>query len=293
MTGAGPARPAPGAGGPEVGRRQLAMDLRRLRASSGRTIDDVARHLECSAAKVSRMETGAVRVGLSDLHRVLGLYGVPAVERDALLALARQSRARGWWQDFADVVPPGSATFHGLEDGAATIGQHCASLVPGLLQTPPYARALVGSVPGVPAEVRERRVALRLRRQELLDRPAPPTLSIVLDEAVLHRAIGGRDVLAGQLEHLLAVSRRPSVRLQVLTFAAGAHPAAGVSFTVFGFADAVEAPVVFREQLDANSFLDAPDAVAGYTDALDQAARVAADPDGSRALLEQRLTQLT
>jgi transcriptional regulator with XRE-family HTH domain len=279
-------------GSPEVGRRQLALDLRRLRASSGRTIDEVARHLECSPAKVSRMETGVVRVGISDLRAVLGLYGVEGDERDSLLALARQSRTRGWWQDFADVVPPGSATFFGLEDGAATIGQHCASLVPGLLQTADYARALIGSVSGTPAAVCERRVALRLRRQQLLARPGPPELSVVLDEAVLHRAIGGPEVLAGQLAHLLAVAQRPHVRLQVLPFAAGAHPAAGVSFTVFGFADPREAPVVFREQLDANSFLDGADAVSVYTDALDHAGRLAADPERSCALLADRLAQV-
>lgn len=280
----------PELGSPEVGRRQLATDLRRLRASSGRTLDDVARHLECSAAKVSRMETGAVRVGLSDLRAVLGLYGVADAERDALLALARQSRARGWWQDFADVVPPRSATFYGLEDGAATIGQHSASLVPGLLQTPGYARALVDSVPGVPVAVRERRVALRLRRQLLLERAAPPALHIVLDEAVLRREIGGPAVLAGQVAHLLVLAERPHVRLQVLPFTAGAHPAAGVSFTVFGLDG--ETPVVFREQLDANGFLDAPDAVARYVDALAEADRVAADPDRARALLRERLAEL-
>ena len=280
------------AGSPEVGRRQLAMDLRRLRASSGRTIDDVARHLECSAAKVSRMETGVVRVGLQDLRAVLELYGVVGAERDALFALARQSRTRGWWHDFADVVPAGSETFYGLEDGAATIGQHSTSLVPGLLQTADYARALVGSVPGVPTAVRQRRVDLRLRRQQLLERPRPPALRMVLDEAVLRREIGGSAVMAAQLGHLLAVARRPTVQLQVLPFAAGAHPAAGVSFTVFGFAEPEETPVVFREQLDANSFLDRPEQVAVYADALADACRAAADPARSQELLAARLEEL-
>lgn len=277
-------------GSPEVGRRQLAMDLRRLRAATGRTIDDVARHLEGSAAKVSRMETGAVRVGVTDLRAVLDLYGVAGAERDALVALARRSRLRGWWHEFADAVPAGSETFFGLEDGAVTIGQHSTSLVPGLLQTAEYARALVSSVPGVPGAVAQRRVELRLRRQQLLDRAEPPELTVVLDEAVLHRAIGGRAVLAAQVAHLLEASRRPHVRLHVLPFAAGAHTAAGVSFTVFGFAD--EAPVAFREQLDANSFLDAPDAVAGYTAALAEACRVAADPERTRELLAARRAEL-
>jgi len=279
-------------GSPEVGRRQLAMDLRRLRASTGRTIDDVALHLECSSAKVSRMETGAVRVGLQDLRAVLELYGVEGAERDALFALARQSRVRGWWHDFADVVPPGSEVFYGLEDGAATIGQHSTSLVPGLLQTADYARALIGSVAGAPDAVVQRRVELRMRRQQLLARPHPPALTVVLDEAVLRREIGGATVMVEQLEHLLALARRPAVRLQVLPFAAGVHQAVGVSFTVFGFADPHETPVAFREQLDANSFLDRPDQVAVYRDALDGAGRVAADPERSQELLASRLAEL-
>ncbi len=283
----------PEVGSPELGRRQLAHDLRRLRAGSGRTIDDVARHLECSAAKVSRMETGAVRVGLADLRAVLELYGVAGAERDTLFALARQSRLRGWWHEFADVVPPGSETFYGLEHAAATIGQHSTSLVPGLLQTADYARALVGSVPGVSESVRERRVELRLRRQQLLARARPPELTVLLDEAVLRREIGGPAVMADQLAQLQAVARRPHVRLQVVPFAAGAHPAAGVSFTVFGFPDAGETPVVFREQLDANSFLDRPDDVAGYATALERAARVAADPERSQELLAARRAELS
>ena len=276
----------------EVGRRLLAMDLRRLRASTGRTIDDVARHLECSAAKVSRMETGAVKVALTDLRAVLELYGVVGAERDALVALARRSRTRAWWHDFADVVPPGSEIFYGLEDVAATIGQHSTSLVPGLLQTADYARALIGTVPEVPDAVGDRRVELRLRRQQLLERPGPPDLHVVLDEAVLRREVGGAEVMTGQLEHLLVLAGQPHVQLQVLPFAAGAHRAVGVSFTVFGFAGPDEAPVAFREQLDANSFLDAPEQVAVYSDALAESSRVAAGPERSRELLSERVAEL-
>jgi transcriptional regulator with XRE-family HTH domain len=287
-----PEATGPQVGSPVVGRRQLALDLRRLRAAAGRTIDDVARHLECSAAKVSRMETGAVRVGMSDLRAVLELYGVIGAEREALVALARQSRRRGWWHEFTDVVPPGSETFYGLEDGAATIGQHSTSLVPGLLQTADYAAALVGSVPGVSAAVCRRRVELRMRRQQLLARPQPPAVTMVLDEAVLRREVGGPAVMAAQIAHLRDTAGRPHVRLQVLPFSAGAYSAAGVSFTVFGFAEPDETSVVFREQLDANSFLDRPDQVSFYTDALAEASRVAADPQASSTLLTARLAEL-
>ena len=277
---------------PEVGRRLLAMDLRRLRASAGHTIDDVARHLECSAAKVSRMETGAVRVSLTDLRAVLDLYDLDAGQRDALLDLARRSRSRGWWQAYADVVPPGSDVFYGLEDGAVAIAQHSTSLVPGLLQTEAYARALVASVPGVADALVDRRVELRMRRQELLTRPRPPRLHVVLDEAVLRRCIGGPAVLGGQLEHLLAVADRPGVTIQVLPFAVGVHPAAGVSFTVFDLADTGAGRVVFVEQLGTNGLTDRPDQVALHTAALAEAARVAADVERSHDLVAAALREL-
>jgi transcriptional regulator with XRE-family HTH domain len=253
---------------PMVRRRQLALDLRRYRLASGQTLEDVARHLECSSAKVSRMETGVVRVGVQDLKAILSLYQVDTPTRERMLAMVRQSRDRGWWQEFADVVPPRSATFYGLEDGASTIEQHCPSLVPGLLQTEDYARALIGSVPDAPQMIVERRVELRMRRQLLLQRPRPPRLYVVLDEAVLHRHVGGTAVLADQLRHLQEVSQHPAVTLQVVEFAADTHPAIGVSFIVFTFADRGDNPVVFREQLDSNSFLEEPEQVGIYAAAL-------------------------
>jgi len=279
-------------GSPVVGRRRLALDLRRRRIAAGATIDDVARHLECSPAKVSRMETGAVGVRLQDMRAMADFYALPARERDELFGLVRQARAKGWWHDYADVVPPDSATFYGLEDGCTTIGQHVVSLVPGLLQTPRYARALLGTAPGAPERVVARRVELRLRRQEILDRPQAPLVSIVLDEAVLCRPIGGPDVMAEQLDHILAMAARPAVTVRVLPFAAGAHPAAGVGFTVFGFGDPELPPVVYGEQLSRNAYVDDAGEVAVYTDALAAAERVAADPDRSHDLISSRVARL-
>lgn len=281
-----------GENSPLVRRRQLAQDLRRHRLAAGRTIEDVARHLECSSAKVSRIENGVVKVGIQDLKAILRLYRVDAATRAEMLGLVREARNRGWWHEFADVVPPRSATFYGLEDGASSDEQHCTSLVPGLLQTPAYARALMRSAPGVTAAVVERRLELRLRRQQLLDRAQPPRLHVVLDEAVLHRRVGGRAVLAEQLAHLLACSERPSVTVQVAEFGAPTHPAIGVSFTVFGFADRPDNPVVFREQLDANSFLDQPDQVAVYTAALTAARAAASTPERSHELIAAQLARL-
>lgn len=276
---------------PIVGRRLLAADLRRHRLESGRTIEEVAAHLECSPAKVSRMETGIVKVGPQDLRAVLELYGVGGAARDALFSLVRQARVRGWWEAYADVVPPSSVRFFGLEDGAELIAQHVTSLVPGLLQTEGYIRALVGSVAGIDPAIVDRRVELRLRRSALLDRPEPPELDVLLDEAVLRRVIGGREVFAGQLRHLLAVADRPSVSLRVIEFDSPVHPAVGITFTMFRFAGDPTG-VVFREQLDANAFLDEPDAVAGYQASLTTAAAVAAGPDRTRELLAARLAEV-
>jgi transcriptional regulator with XRE-family HTH domain len=277
---------------PLVSRRQLAQDLRRHRLAAGRTIEDVARHLECSAAKVSRMETGVVKVGVQDLKAMLTLYGVVGAEREEMLAHLREARTRGWWHEFSDVVPPRSATFYGLEDGASSISQHSTSLIPGLLQTEAYARALIASASSTPSEVVKRRIELRLRRQDLLQRAEPPQLDVILDEAVLHRRVGGPEVLAGQLRHLLACAERPAVTVRVVEFDAPAHPADGVTFTVFGFADAAAEPVVFREQLDSNGFIDDPAGVAVYTAALAAAAGGAADQERSHELIASCLRRL-
>lgn len=275
---------------PLVRRRQLALDLRRYRLDSGRTIEDVARHLECSAAKVSRMETGVVKVGVQDLKAILALYDVDGATRDEMLSHLREARTRGWWHEFGDVVPPRSATLYGMEDGATSISHHCTSLIPGLLQTEAYARAVITSAPDVPAEVSERRIELRLRRQQVLERAEPPQLHVLLDEAVLHRHIGGPDVQAGQLRHLLACAQRPGVTLRIVEFRAPVHPADGVSFSLFRFADPAAGPVVFTEQLDSNGFLDEPAAVAIYEAALSAATDAAADPERSRELIASALS---
>ncbi|HST63819.1 MAG TPA: Scr1 family TA system antitoxin-like transcriptional regulator, partial [Mycobacteriales bacterium] len=161
--------PAPDS--PAVGRRRLAQELRRLRSAAGLTITEVAGRLECSAGKISRIETGTVSAQATDVAAMLDLYGVAGSQRATLADLVRAARRRAWWQDYADVVPAGSSRFFGLEDGAARIEQHAGPLVPGLLQTPAYARAIVTAAAEVPPADVERRIALRLRRQELLTRP--------------------------------------------------------------------------------------------------------------------------
>jgi transcriptional regulator with XRE-family HTH domain len=274
-----------GTDSPAVGRRRLAQELRRLRLAAGLTIADVAAELECSIGKISRIETGAVGARIQDVRDMLALYGVTGARQVDLVDLVRLARQRAWWHDYTDVVPADSARFYGLEDGAAGMRQHGVALVPGLLQTPDYARAVISAPADVPTADVERRIELRLRRQRLLDRPQPPRLHVLLDEAALRRSIGGAAVMAGQLGRLIELAQRPHVRMQVLPFDAGGYSAVGVPFTVFGFPDPADRQVVFLEQLTRNTLLDEPAEVRHYTVAFDQAVELALDPAASAAFL--------
>jgi transcriptional regulator with XRE-family HTH domain len=277
----------PASDSPAVGRRRLAQELRRLRSAAGLTISDVAGRLECSAGKISRIETGTVSAQATDVQAMLDLYGVAAGQRATLADLVRLSRRRAWWQDYADVVPAGSSRFFGLEDGAARIDQHAGPLVPGLLQTPAYARAVIEAAGTVPAADIERRIALRLRRQELLTRSQPPRLHVLLDEAALHRAVGGPEVLEAQLDRLASLAGEEHVTLQVLPFGAGAYTAMGVAFTVFSFSDPADPHVVYLEQLTGNTLLDSGEEVGRYAAAFAESAARALDPADTADLLSR------
>jgi transcriptional regulator with XRE-family HTH domain len=273
---------------PAVGRRRLAAELRRLRSAAGLTISDVAARLECSAGKISRIETGVVGAQATDVHAMLDLYGISDPQRETLAELVRLARRRAWWQQYADVVPAESSRFFGLEDGAAVIEQHAGPLVPGLLQTAAYARALISIPAAAPPPDVERRIELRVRRQQLLDRPHPPRLHVLLDEAALRREVGGPEVLAGQLDHLAALGRRDHVTLQVVPFGAGGYAALGVMFTLFGFADPADTHVVYLEQLTGNTLLEAGADVSRYTAAFAESAARALDPARTLQLLRTR-----
>jgi transcriptional regulator with XRE-family HTH domain len=277
---------------PAVGRRKLAGELRRLRSVAGLTIQAVAERLECSAGKVSRIETGAVGVRVQDVRDMLALYRVPAGQRDELLDLVRLSRTREWWQDYLDVVPADSGTLFGLEAGAACIDHNAIGLVPGLLQTEPYARALMTSLSDVPHDVAERRLELRMRRQRLLSQPEPPQLRVLLDESVLHRLVGGAEVMAGQLGRLAEAATLDHVQIQVVPFAAGAYPAAGLAYSIFGFAGPSAPDIVYLEQLTRNTHLDDPSEVAFYRGVFADATARARTPADSIDILRELVCQL-
>jgi transcriptional regulator with XRE-family HTH domain len=271
-----------------LGRRRLAGDLRRHRMLAQRTIAEVAEHLECSPAKISRIETGAVGVRVQDLRALVELYDITDTEREQLYTLVRQARQRGWWHEFADVYPAGSETLYGLEHAAAAIQVHSPSLIPGLLQTERYARALISTATD-DQDVIARRVELRMRRQQLLTRPHPATLHAILDQAVLHHVIGDRDTQAEQLQVLLDSANRGNVVVQVIGFDAGAHPGAGVAFSMFDFDIPTVAPVAYQEQLIGNTYLDEPDQVEVFQVAWRAARNAAASPQRSHELIASHL----
>lgn len=270
---------------PAVGRRRLGAALRAHRLAAGRTLVDVAEHLACSAGKISRLEAALVAPNVSDVRVLLDLYGVRGADRESLLAVARRSRDRAWWNDYSDVLPADSATFFGLEDGAALIQEYSGGLVPGLLQAAEYARALMECAPGVDPATVARRLELRLRRQQLLVRSEPPRLHVVLDEAVLVDTVGGPAGAARQLARLVEAAARPTTTIQLLPAGAGAHPSKGGRFSILCFPDPADRHVVYLEHDRFNTFLDGRADIDHYSHAFSVIADRAYPPEESVQLL--------
>jgi transcriptional regulator with XRE-family HTH domain len=252
---------------PPVRRRLLGAALRRFREQSGYTLEDAARILECDRSKISRIETGQRGVRPKELRELLVEYRVDEARRDALLTIARQARQAGWWQSYSHVMADAYQDFIGLEATAATIWTYEAQLVPGLLQTEDYARAIAAaSLVGESHEEREQFVEIRLTRQQVLTRDQPLQFWAILSEGALRQMVGGPQVMQAQLRHLIeAGSRRPNVNLQVLPFAAGAHAATSGPFVIMKFPEAPDLGVVYLEGQTGGIYLESADEVARYT----------------------------
>jgi transcriptional regulator with XRE-family HTH domain len=261
---------------PTAVRMLVGAQLRGLREERGFGRADAGDVIRASESKISRMELGRVRLKMRDVEDLLTLYGLTeGPEREALLDRVREANAPSWWQPYNDVTPDWFARYLGLEATATLIRTYETQFVPGLLQTEDYARAVVrlGHAGASDEEIR-RRVQLRLERQQaVLHRPDPPKLWAVVDEAALHRPVGGPDVMRDQLEALVAiVSKSPNVRLQVMPLAAGGHAAAGGSFTILRFGK--QRPhlkdLVYVEQLTHALYLDNRADVEVYFDAVNR-----------------------
>lgn len=250
-------------------RRRLAAELHRLRATSCLTLEEVADHLECSTAKVSRIENGQVAVRIQDARDLLDLYSVGDDRRDELLHMVRQARGKGWWSGYADLLDEDMQTLLSLEDEASAIFIYETNLITALLQTRRYAWELLSSRNDSGLDLVERRVDLRMERQRILDRPNSPRLTVVLDEASLRRAVSSGDVMHEQYERLAEATGQPGISLRVLPFGAGAHQAMGFPFQIFEFADD-DPQLVYVELLSRGQVFESAEEVGRYRAAFSQ-----------------------
>jgi hypothetical protein len=272
--------------GPTLRRRRLGAELKRCREDAGLTQEVVGRHFEWHAAKVTRIETARVAVTARDVKDLLTLYGVQDEEyREALMALARMSRERTWWTDYRDIMRPGN--FVGLEAEASSLRAWEPIVLPGLLQTEAYMRALMrtGRSQDPPHHI-DRRVTLRLKRQGRLKATNPLELVALVDESVVRRVIGGPDVMNEQLRHLIETAQLPTVTLQILPFDAGEHPFLGGSAALLEFRETTQLDVVYLEGLAGDYYEEQHSEVARYRDEFERLSAKALDPRLSVKMIE-------
>ncbi|WP_030613180.1 helix-turn-helix domain-containing protein [Streptomyces fulvoviolaceus] len=272
--------------GPAVRRRKLGAELRALRTSAGLTSGEAARLVGWHQSKVSRIETGASGVKPADVRLLLDAYEVQDAQlRELLLALAGSDEGGGrhhWWHAYRGVLPPTYRDFISLESQASAMRTLETSVVPGLLQTPEYARAVTSaSVDGLDDERLDALVEVRLARQDVLRSHPPLELTAVLDEAVLRREIGGPEVMARQLRRLLEAALLPQVRLQVLPFTAGAHIGITGPFVIFSFSSTSDLDVVVLDHLTSSLYLERKEDLQAYTEAFNALQIHALSPEDS------------
>jgi transcriptional regulator with XRE-family HTH domain len=279
--------------GPTVLRIALGAQLRQLREASNVTTGQAAEAIRATISKISRLERGRTAARPRDVADLLSLYGVTdEAERDKLLTLTHAASAPAWWRPYSDILPRWLELYIGLEEAASVIRTYQVQFVHGLMQTEDYARAVILIANAqAPAEEVERRVSLRMQRQQLLTQPGAPDLWAVLDEAALRRSPEGPGVMRAQLKHLLQLTDLPNVTLQIVPFNVGPHAAAGGPFTILRFPEPDLPDVVYLEQLNSALYLDQRDDVTDYMAVMDrlciQAATGAASKDMLSALLAQ------
>ncbi|MET3987118.1 transcriptional regulator with XRE-family HTH domain [Streptomyces sp. PvR034] len=272
---------------PTVSRRRLGSELRRLREISGLTTRQVAERLLISQPKISLLENGRRPIKPRDVRDLCGLYGVQDQRLvDRLMQLANHSGQQGWWNSYGD-IPHG--VYIGLEAEAAAIRLYEPLVVPGLLQAPAYARAVIaGTIPHATAEQAAARLQVRLRRQSRLGAPRNPLrLWAVLDESALRRVVGSREVMREQLDHLTRLSGRPHITLQVLPHDAGAHPGVSGQFSLLEFADATDADVVYLERFTSDLYLEKRTDVRCYSEMYAHLQAQALSPENTLHFLDE------
>jgi hypothetical protein len=287
----------PGAyGGPTALRIMLGVHLRRLREQAQVSRTDAGWAIRGSESKISRLELGRVGFKVRDVDDLLTLYKLDdPEERERLLNLAREANNPGWWQRYDDLTPSWFHSYLGLEMAADLIRTFELQFVPGLLQTPDYARAAISlgrQDKPLPRDELERLVTLRMSRQEVLTRQRPARLWAVVDEAVLRRPIGSKAILRGQLEYLLEASRRHNVTLQIIPFDTGGYTTTGGAFTLLRFNDSDLPDIVYIEHLTSAVYLDKREDLDTYVVTMDSVSIIAAQPRQTEGILRRAISLL-
>ena len=275
---------------PTVRQRELGMRLRELRNGQGLTVEEVAEKLLCSPTKISRAETGARRPTLRDVRDLCGLYNVGPEESAQLMNLAREAREPGWWTQYDDLKIP---QLIGLEQEATTVTCFGMFLVPALLQTEDYAAAIIkGIAPRIDADILRQRVEARMRRQQLLQQPKPPRYRALLDEAALHRQVGGTAIMDAQLGKILHLIQEEKATVQVIPYGVGAYAAVDSNFTFLEFGESPLPGIVFVEGLESQLYLQRPTELARYAESLEDLRDAALTPrDSAKFIAEIRNQQ--
>lgn len=278
---------------PTVRRRQLGAALRRLREGAGLSLDDAASVLECGRSKISRIETGHRGIRPKELRELLTEYGIDQERQAALLEVARHSALRGWWNSYGNVLSETYRDYISLEASASAIWTYEAQLVPGLLQTEDYARAIAAnSLVKETADEQAAFVKVRLARQQVLTRFEPLQLWAVISEAALHQMVGGADVMREQLAHLVRLQEVPTITIQVLPFAVGAHAGVTGPFVILKFPESPELGVVYLEGQTGGIYLETPSEVTRYSLAFDHLRASALPTMESARLIERKVREL-
>ncbi|MEV7977869.1 helix-turn-helix transcriptional regulator [Streptomyces sp. NPDC086519] len=278
---------AGGTSAPTVLRMILGRRLQERRQDAGVSLEDAARALRVTPLTIRRLEKAEVTLKPLYVDKLLETYGADRQERDEFVAFAERANEPGWWHTYRDVLPSWFSAYVSLETGATTLRTYEPHYVTGLLQTQQYARSVLsGGFPNDSDEDLERRVNLRLRRQVLLERSDAPTLWVVMEEAVLHRVVGGPEVMREQIERLLEISELAHVSVDVVPFTAGAHVGACAPFTYFRFAEPELPDVVYTEILSGAMYLDQRSDVVAHLEAHNRMSLLTSDAQ-SRGLLNR------
>ena len=272
---------------PTVRRRRLGAKLRELREERKLTAEDVAQQLLVSQSKISRLENGRRAISQRDVRDLCRVYSVTDEKLiDALMTMARESRQRGWWHAFGDVP---YSVYIGLEANAISARNYESLFVPGMLQTREYAAAVIeGIQPEALPEQNEKRIEIRMRRQEVMSDPDKPLrMWAVLDEAVLHREVGGPQVMREQLEQLIALSQQSHITVQVLPYSIGAHPGMSGTFSILEFEDEADATIVYLEGVTSDLYLEKEADVKTYSTLYEHLRAMALGPEQTRELIDR------